>query len=99
MHDQLLHLIALSERPNVTIQILPYSAGGHRGLEGAFVLADFRTEQSILFLDELLGGRVVEDAEAVAEASLHFTSLRSDALPQMVSRDLMAKAAEEQWTA
>jgi transcriptional regulator with XRE-family HTH domain len=98
MHDQLVHLVALSERPNVTIQVLPFSVGGHRGLEGAFIIADFRTGPSILFLDELLGGRVVEEAEAVAEAALHFTSLRSDALPRTASRDLMMKATEERWT-
>jgi len=95
MHDQLMHLVAASELPNVTIQVLPYSAGGHRGLEGAFVIADFPTEQSIVFLDDLLGGHVVEDALGVAEAAVHFSSLRSEALPKAASRDLILKVAEE----
>lgn len=95
MHDQLLHLVAMSERPNVTIQILPYSAGGHSGLAGAFMLADFPNSQSILFMNEIAGGQVVEDAAVVAVASLHFSALRSDALPQLASRDLMMKVAEK----
>jgi transcriptional regulator with XRE-family HTH domain len=99
MHDQLVHLLAVSERPNVTIQVLPFSAGGHKGLQGAFMIADFRNEPSIVFVDEILGGRVVEDADAAAEAALHFNTLRSEALPKVASRDLMAKAAEERWTA
>jgi hypothetical protein len=98
IHDQLIHLVAVSELPNVTIQVLPYSAGGHRGLAGAFVIADFAAEQSIVFLDDLLGGHVVEDAPAVSEASLHFNSLRSEALPKAASRDLVLKVAEERWT-
>jgi transcriptional regulator with XRE-family HTH domain len=98
MHDQLMHLIAASQLPNVTIQVLPYSAGGHSGLEGAFVIADFLAEQSILFLDDLLGGRVIEAALVVSEATLHFNSLRSEALPKAASRDLILKAAEERWT-
>jgi transcriptional regulator with XRE-family HTH domain len=98
MHDQVMHLAALSERRDVTIQVLPYSAGGHSGLAGAFIIADFPTAQSILFRDEISGGQVVEDGAVVAAASLHFTSLRSDALPQLASRDLMVKVAEERWT-
>jgi transcriptional regulator with XRE-family HTH domain len=97
MHDQILALVAASELPNVTIQILPYSAGGHRGLAGAFAIADFTGAQSIVFLDDLLGGRVTEEAEAVSEAALHFSSLRSEALPKAASRDLVVKAAEERW--
>ena len=99
MHDQLVHLAALSERAHVTIQVLPYSAGGHSGLEGAFIIADFPAAQSILFMDEIAGGQVVEDDAVVAVASLHFTSLRSDALPQVASRELLMKVAEERWTA
>lgn len=97
-HDQLMQLIAVSQLPNVTIQILPYSAGGHRGLAGAFIIADFPAEQSIVFLEDLLGGRVIEDAPAVSEASLHFSSLRSEALPKAASRDMILKVAEERWT-
>ena len=82
----------------MTIQILPYSAGGHSGLLGAFIIADFPAEQSIVSLDDLLGGHVVEDAPAVSEASLHFNSLRSEALPKAASRDLVLKVAEERWT-
>jgi hypothetical protein len=98
MHDQLMHLVAASELPNVTIQILPSSAGGHSGLLGAFIIADFPAEQSIVFLDDLLGGRVAEDATAVSEAAVHFSSLRSEALPKAASRDLILKVAEERWT-
>jgi transcriptional regulator with XRE-family HTH domain len=98
MHDQLMHLVALSERPNVTIQVLPYSAGGHSGLAGAFAIADFAAGQSILFKDEISGGQVAEEAAIVAAAALHFTSLRSDALPRAASLDLLTKVAEERWT-
>ena len=31
MHDQLTYLAEVSRRPNVTIQVIPYSAGGHTG--------------------------------------------------------------------
>ena len=34
MSEQLEHLIAMSRLPTVTIQVVPYAAGGHSGLLG-----------------------------------------------------------------
>lgn len=99
MREQLEHLIAMSRLPTVTIQVVPYAAGGHTGLLGAFILADLPTSQSIVFLEDVSGGRVAEDAVAVADVALRFDALRSDALPKAASRDLIAKAARERWTA
>jgi hypothetical protein len=83
----------------VTIQVVPYAAGGHTGLLGAFILADLAATQSIVFLDDASGGRVAEDARVVSDIALLFDALRSDALPKVVSRDLIVKVAKERWTA
>jgi hypothetical protein len=99
MCEQLEHLIAMSRLPTVTIQVVPYSAGGHSGLLGEFILAELPTSQSIVFVEDVSGGRVAEDAAAVADVTLRFDALRSDALPKAASRDLIAKAARERWTA
>jgi hypothetical protein len=32
VHGQLMHFVEMSRRPNITVQVLPYSAGGHIGL-------------------------------------------------------------------
>jgi transcriptional regulator with XRE-family HTH domain len=98
MRDQLDHLLAMSRLPNVTIQIVPYAAGGHSGLLGAFIVADLPTPQSIVFLDDASGGRVAEDSRVVSDVALRFDALRSDALPKVTSKDLIAKVAKEQWT-
>lgn len=98
MRDQLDHLIAMSRLPNVTIQVVPYTAGGHSGLLGAFILADLTSTQSIAFLDDASGGRVAEGAPVVSDMALLFDALRSDALPKVASRDLIIKAVKERWT-
>lgn len=98
MRDQLDHLIAMSRLPNVTIQVVPYTAGGHSGLLGAFILADLTSTQSIVFLDDASGGHVAEDAPVVSDTALLFDALRSDALPKVASRDLIVKAVKERWT-
>ena len=99
MRDQLIHLVEMSTLPNVTIQIVPYLAGGHSGLAGAFIIADFADEPSIVWLDDAAGSRVAEAAATVAVVALRFEALRSDALPKAASRDLIAKVAKERWTA
>ena len=41
MRDQLEHLIRISQKPNVTIRVIPFSKGPHFGLRGPFVLLGF----------------------------------------------------------
>jgi transcriptional regulator with XRE-family HTH domain len=98
MHDQLVHLVELSRWPHITIQVVPYAAGGHSGLLGAFIIAELPAEQSIVFMEDISGGRVAEDVAAVSEVGLRFEALRSEALPKAASRDLIAKVAKERWT-
>jgi transcriptional regulator with XRE-family HTH domain len=93
MHDQLEHLVGLSRKPNVTIQVVPYDAGGHSGLLGAFVVADRPNAMRIVFIEDVIGGRVSEDAATVAEVVLRFNALRSEALPKSASRTLMGSVA------
>jgi DNA-binding XRE family transcriptional regulator len=99
MHDQLIHLVEMSRCPHITTQVVPYTAGGHSGLLGAFIIAELPTEQSIVFMEDISGGRIAEDAAGVSEAALRFEALRSEALPRAASRDLIAKVAKERWIA
>lgn len=99
MHGQLIHLMEMSRWPHVTIQVVPYAAGGHSGLLGAFITAELPAEQSIVFMEDIAGGRIAEDGPARSEAAQCFEALRSEALPKATSRDLIAKVAEERWTA
>jgi hypothetical protein len=93
MHDQLAHLVDLSREPNVTIQVVPYDAGGHSGLLGAFVIADRPSAARIVFIEDVCGGRVSEDAATVAEVALRFDALRSESLPKNDSRTRIESVA------
>jgi transcriptional regulator with XRE-family HTH domain len=97
MYDQFMHLVDLSKLPNVTIQVVPYTAGGHSGLLGAFIVAELPASQSIVFISDVSGGRVAEDPLSVTEAALRFDALRSEALPKTLSRDMIVKVAQERW--
>lgn len=97
MREQLLYLAEVP-RANVTIQVVPYGAGGHSGLLGAFVIADLDDSGSIVYMEDASGGRVGEDAAVVAEVTLRFDTLRSEALPKGASRDLIVSVAKDRWT-
>lgn len=97
MYDQLAYMAEMSRQPNVTIQVVPYDARGHSGLLGAFVIADRSRGGSIVFIEDVTGGRVSEDAATVAEVTLRFDALRSEALPKNASRTLMESVAKERW--
>jgi ADP-ribose pyrophosphatase YjhB (NUDIX family) len=98
MADQLQHLADMAARPNITIQIIPFSAGAHIGLQGAFIIAEFADTPPVAFLATATDGQTVEDASAVARALFTFDNLRSEALPRKASREQIQRLAEERWT-
>jgi transcriptional regulator with XRE-family HTH domain len=98
MRGQVQHLAEVSRLPNVTVQVVPYSAGAHGGLLGAFVIAEFVDAPAIVYLETAAGGQIAEDPSMVAQVMLIFDTLRSEGLPRGASRHLIMKVAEETWT-
>ena len=96
MRDQLVHLVAMSSRPNITVQIIP-NTGAHPGLLGAFTVADLGGWPGIVNLEDIADGRVTEDAATVSMVAVRFHSLRGDALSKGASRDLIEGVIQERW--
>jgi Domain of unknown function (DUF5753) len=65
MRGQLARLAELSEQTYVTLQVIPYSAGAHIGLQGGFAIADLPDLPGIVFLDSVADGQTIEDAAMV----------------------------------
>src|ERR1700733_1346608 len=66
MSAQLNHLIEASGRPNVTVQVIPFEAGAHPGMDGSFVVLEFESapEQTVVYTESAAGGLFLEkDAE------------------------------------
>jgi DNA-binding XRE family transcriptional regulator len=96
MRAQLVHLVAMSSRPNISVQIVP-NAGAHPGLLGAFTIADLGTGPGIVNIEDIADGRVTEDAATVSMVAVRFHSLRGDALSKVASRDLIEGVIQERW--
>ncbi|MGH3694171.1 MAG: DUF5753 domain-containing protein, partial [Pseudonocardiaceae bacterium] len=80
MRGQLEHLIAMAERDNVEIQVLPTSVGSHDGGVGPFKLLDFAQAQSIAYVEIVNGAVYVQDQDQVAGYTRIITKLREIAL-------------------
>jgi transcriptional regulator with XRE-family HTH domain len=97
MYNQLKYLAEAAGRPNITVQVIPYQAGGHTGLLGACTIADLDGSAGIVNLEDIADGRVYDDTAMVSQVNLRFNSLRSEALPKGASRELIERVAEEKW--
>ncbi|WP_189237969.1 helix-turn-helix domain-containing protein [Planomonospora parontospora] len=96
MREQLEALLAAARRPNVTIRILPYSAGAHAGLEGAFTVLSFPEEidPDVAYVEGTAGDIYVESSEQVDRYSLAFARICEVALSPEDSVGLIAEAKE-----
>jgi Domain of unknown function (DUF5753)/Helix-turn-helix domain len=80
MRRQLEHLISMSERDNVEIQVLPTSVGSHDGGVGPFKLLDFAQAQSIAYIEIVNGAIYIQDQDQVVGYTRIVTRLRAVAL-------------------
>lgn len=97
MAAQLKHLEEVSERPNIDLQVLPFSAGAHAGVLGAFVLFGFPTPafSDIVCLEHRRGTLYMETPEDTSAYTLTFDSLRSTALSPAESLDMISRVRQE----
>lgn len=95
MHRQLQHLLACSERPNVTLQVLPFAVGATPGLQGSFIVMDFNDGPSVLHLEAAGGGGFLSDESSVQTAKFAARHMAALALTPERSRRLIADLASE----
>jgi transcriptional regulator with XRE-family HTH domain len=96
MHAQICRLIAASELPQVTLQILPDQAGEHAGLEGSFTILGFPepADPDVVYLDAFSGGVYVEKADDIARYNVAFDLIRAAALSPKDSLPWMMRIAD-----
>lgn len=92
MCEQLQHLLALMERPNITIQVLPFSTGLHPGMKSSFTLLRFPEgfdDMDCVYLENENGAVWQERPGDIARYSEIFTRLRDAALSPADTRALL----------
>jgi transcriptional regulator with XRE-family HTH domain len=97
MYGQLMHVAEVSLLPNVSVGVIPHTAGGHTGLLGSCHMAERDRRPIIVNLDDLADGRPSEDPMILNRVGLRFKSLQMEAHSPRVSRDMIARVAKERW--
>jgi hypothetical protein len=91
MQGQLRHLIEISAQSNITLQVMPFSFGGHAGESGSFTMLRFPESDlsDIVYLEQLTSALYLDKREEVAQYERVMERLRQDSPDPAESRDLL----------
>ncbi len=94
-HDQLLHLETAARWPNLTLQVLPFSAGAHHHMNGSLTLLWQRDGSAVAYKEGNGCSRLIEDSDEVLRQRLSYDRLRDLALSPPDSLALIKDALKE----
>jgi transcriptional regulator with XRE-family HTH domain len=80
LDGQLKALLEAGQRPNVTLQVLPFSAGAHPATTGGFTIVELDDDSPPVVYVEGLAGDIYVDGPDVGRYTLAFDDLRAIAL-------------------
>jgi transcriptional regulator with XRE-family HTH domain len=97
MHEQMVKLDEAASAPNITLQVLPFSAGAHASMDSAFSVLSFEppTDGEIVYFEHPTCSLYLEKPPEVARYSLVYEHLRAASLSLDESRRLIARSAED----
>lgn len=95
MRDQLRALDGSAANPNLTVQVIPFSAGAHPGMPGSFVLMAFPDpmDMDLIYIDSMAGDLFLESDAEISRYTTMFDTLRAVALSPDHSRELISRLA------
>lgn len=92
---QLDHLLDATDRPGITVQVIPLATGAHAGLAGTFYIFSFRHGPDIAYAEDPATGHIHERPELVRAVADTHDAIRASVLPATTSIDLIKKVREE----
>lgn len=98
LDGQLRHLAELSERPNITVQVVPFDLGGHPAESGAFTLLRFPEQDlgDIVYLEQLTSALYLDKKEEVAQYDDVLRRLIENSLSPADTRDYLQRLRQLQ---
>jgi transcriptional regulator with XRE-family HTH domain len=97
MHGQLQRLIDASDLPNVTLQVLPFSAGPHAGMDGEFTIFSYRdpADPDVVYIENTGGDLYLERDDKTRRYRLIFSHLQAAALNPVDSVRALTNVQQE----
>lgn len=96
MRDQLVHLSRQAQRPHITVQVIPFSAGAHPGMPGSFIVLKFDADSpDAIHIDSMAGGLFLEKETDIQQYNHICEHLRAIALSPTDTAALIASLRED----
>jgi transcriptional regulator with XRE-family HTH domain len=91
MRDQLIKLEKMAEQTSVVIQVMPFTAMGHPGVEGPLRILEFPDSAPVWYSEGWYTGRMAETKAEVSSAMTCFDLIRASAMPPSESMRTIAE--------
>ncbi|WP_202200310.1 Scr1 family TA system antitoxin-like transcriptional regulator [Streptomyces sp. NBC_01568] len=96
VHEELLrHLLACTELPDVSIQVMPLDQSAHAALDGPFILLETPTHQHLGYSESQRGSRLISDPDEVSIMARRYAMLRTQALNTVQTQGLLDRLLGE----
>ncbi|QIJ63348.1 helix-turn-helix transcriptional regulator [Streptomyces sp. JB150] len=95
MAEALHHIAGLARRNRVIVQVMPFSAGAHSGMQGALKLMEFEDAPPLVYYEGVRTGRLEDDPATVAQLKFTFDLLAASALSPEKSLALVEALAQD----
>jgi transcriptional regulator with XRE-family HTH domain len=93
--EQLDKLIELATSRRIVLQVLPFTARDHAGVEGPVTVYEFADAPSVAYTECYGGGRIVEDRQEVGDLVTVVGLIRSSALSPADSLELIREVRRD----
>lgn len=94
-HAQLEHLVHMGRHPNITLHVLPLSAGLHALMNTDTIFLRGADGSTVAWVETGYSGELVQEAAAVERLQLRYDLVRDSALPPDESRKFIERMLEE----
>ncbi|MFD1659880.1 helix-turn-helix domain-containing protein [Streptomyces caeni] len=93
--EQLEYLAEAAERPNITVQVLPFSAGPHGLMNTATKFLRLLDGRTVAYIENDERGELIEENSRVERLQRIYDAMRDLALPPPKSREFIVRMWEE----
>jgi transcriptional regulator with XRE-family HTH domain len=97
MKIQCERLLSMTRRPDVAIQVVPDAKGATCAYGQQFMILTFKSRPPMAYLEDMRGARYVRERDEVGAYSMTFDYLRSSALDDEQSADLIRGVMNERY--
>lgn len=95
MAEQLQHLIAMSGRAYIQLQVLAFDRAKHGPTDGSFTVLEMPKKERYVYVDSPAAARLIPEAAVVEKFTRGFDAARVNALPVEDSIRLIARPRSE----